>query len=514
MVKRYGCVLALCAALLSGCKLHIVAKRSDGATERSSGSGKAFVAARDSATSPATPQKPKIPTQTAPEIRQVAAADEDLQPGALLPAPERAALRLDDAIETALSQNPDLIAMRQAEGVSQAALGVAQTYPFNPFVQVRATPYQRDNFGRNGATYHYVILQQNLQLAHQQQFREDVACSQLNQVRWNIHNLELLNTAQTTRLYFTALYQRGIRDLTRSSADLNEQLLRISERQLEAGQITSSDVAIVRIDARSTRQQADLAEANYQTALLDLRRQLNVPLEEKIELAGDLVRFRWNSAHAAALAQSGSRGGGLELEPPEVDAPAGNELIRKIADVRPDILAARADVETAYSNYRLANAMRTPDLLIGPYYSRDDFGVTFLGFQGQMDMPVINSGKPLARQRAAEHQQRQMTWEQLQTRAELEAVATVDRYQRAHRLVEAARPNFADDLPKELERLEAQFKANEVDVLRIFQGRSSLINNRRAALDLLNELAQATAAVTAATGIPPKALVSEEGVAR
>ena len=66
----------------------------------------------------------------------------------------------------------------------------------------------------------------------------------------------------------------------------------------------------------------------------------------------------------------------------------------------------------------------------------------------------------------------------------------------------------------ELERLEAQFKANEVDVLRIFQGRTSLINNRRAALDLLNELAQATAALTAATAIPPKALVNEAETAQ
>jgi hypothetical protein len=97
----------------------------------------------------------------------------------------------------------------------------------------------------------------------------------------------------------------------------------------------------------------------------------------------------------------------------------------------------------------------------------------------------------------------------LQTRAELEAVAAADRYERARRLVEAARPDFQDDLPNELQRLEAQFKANEVDVLRIFQGRTSLINNRRAALDLLNELAQATAALTAATAIPPKALVSD-----
>ena len=58
----------------------------------------------------------------------------------------------------------------------------------------------------------------------------------LNTVRWNILQAELLNVAQTERLYFTALYQRGIRDLARASATLNDQLLTISERQLNAGQ--------------------------------------------------------------------------------------------------------------------------------------------------------------------------------------------------------------------------------------------------------------------------------------
>jgi outer membrane protein TolC len=189
-----------------------------------------------------------------------------------------------------------------------------------------------------------------------------------------------------------------------------------------------------------------------------------------------------------------------------------DDLIKRIADGRPDVLAARADIQTAYSNYRLANAMRCPDLLIGPFYQRDDFATVFVGLQAQMDIPVNNTGQPLAQQRAAEHGQRQMTWQQLQARAEIEAVASVDRYERARRLVEAARPGFSQDLPGELQRLEAQFKESEADVLRVFQARTSLIQSRRAALDLINELAQATAAVTAATGIPPTNLLAPNSV--
>ena len=515
MIKRYGSAIALGAVLFAGCKLNVVAKRPDAAIEGSFDAGRAVVARSGgrAKSPPPTPQKVQIATTAASEFRLVDANDDDLNPGELLPAPDPAALSLDDAIETGLVQNPDLIALRQNEGVSAAVFGVAQTYPFNPWVQVQVTPYQRNTEGGTGSTGHYVLMMQLIQLAHQQQFREDIACSQLNQVRWNIHQAELLNTAQTARFYFLALYQRGIRDLLRSNAELNQQLLRISEKQVELGQITGADVAIVRIDARSTRQQADLAEANYQTALLDLRRQLNISLEEKVELTGDLARFHWRSVHDAAVRQISPRSGGMELEVRGLEDRNDTDLIKRLAAGRPDLMAAHADIDTAYANYRLANAARTPDLLIGPYYQRDDFGTVFGGFRAQMDIPVVNNGKPLVRQRVAEHSQRSTFWEQLLARAEVDAITSVDRYERARRLVEAARPDFQDDLPQELERLEAQFKANEVDVLRIFQGRTSLINNRRASLDLLNELAQSAAALTAATGIPPKALASVSATA-
>ena len=87
---------------------------------------------------------------------------------------------IQSAVETALAQNPDLNSLRQAEGVGSATVGVAQTYPFNPFVQVRSTPYQRNTSGGSGPTFHYVLLMQQIQLGHQQQHREEAACAALN----------------------------------------------------------------------------------------------------------------------------------------------------------------------------------------------------------------------------------------------------------------------------------------------------------------------------------------------
>ncbi len=58
-----------------------------------------------------------------------------------------------------------------------------------------------------------------------------------------------MNVAQTTRLYFAAIYQRELRDLSQSLADLNEQLVGVIQRRQKAGQANSADVELARLQA-------------------------------------------------------------------------------------------------------------------------------------------------------------------------------------------------------------------------------------------------------------------------
>src|SRR5437867_12581018 len=104
-----------------------------------------------------------------------------------------------------LAQNPDLVEQRTVEGVGEVMLGVAETYPFNPWVQIQVTPYQRssDPLINDKPVNHYVLLMQQLQLAHQREHRTNAAAATLNGVRWNYVQAQLTNVAQTQRLYFT-----------------------------------------------------------------------------------------------------------------------------------------------------------------------------------------------------------------------------------------------------------------------------------------------------------------------
>ena len=57
----------------------------------------------------------------------------------------------------------------------------------------------------------------------------------LNQVRWNVVAAELTTLATTEKLFFTALYQRDLRDLAQRAATLNEELAADVERRFKVG---------------------------------------------------------------------------------------------------------------------------------------------------------------------------------------------------------------------------------------------------------------------------------------
>jgi len=449
---------------------------------------------------PAVPPQPLPPAASSSPGNPASAAEAIHVPPGRVARPFK--LSLEGAVEMSLAQNPDLTAQRYAEGVSEGALGVAQTYPFNPWLQVQVLPGSSNPTGEDDTTAHYVLLMQQLQLAHQRRHRTEAAAAMLNSVRWTFVMAKLANMAQTQRLYFAALYRQELAELADAMARITGESLGIAERQLAAGAITGADVAIARLEHDAARRQEQLADANYQTALLDLRRQLGLPLAAPLELAGRLSSSRWLSFSGPVPAWLKF----VEVDLAEVqDAPS---LARHLAEGRPDVSAAASDFAAARANLNLANANRCPDLIVGPYYARDDDSTTLWGLRAHIDLPVVNSGMPLVRQRMAELTQRRGMWEQLLTRATLEAETAIERYQRALTLTGTPGPAVGQE-PIELQKLEAQFRAGEVDLVRVVAARTSFLRARQTELDNLNELAQAAAGVVAATGLPPQAIVEQ-----
>lgn len=417
-------------------------------------------------------------------------------------------LTLEAAIQRALAANPDLLVVRSREPVAHAAYHVAKTYPFNPQFQTQVLPYTRDRNGNDAPVSQQHVIVQTFELAGQRRFRAGAAAADWQRVRGDIRAAEIISVAQTERFFFAALYQRDVRDLAQSLAKLNGDLVGVLERRVKAGQANSTDVALARLQAQSARRRLRLMEANYQTALMNLRNYLDLAEDAAVNLTGGWLDWEWRSVDDVLR---GTDYNALDGQTPSFktddDDRAFGPSVRRLVAERPDVAAARAAVSMARENLALAEAMRTPNLQIGPMWQRDDAATEFWGIQAQMDIPVVNTGTPLVRQRRAELRQQQITAAQLENRAGLEARAAFQRFERARRLVEQSRGEFARAIPDALKPFEDQFEAGQITLLQVFAAHSALVQSRQSFLDLVNELALAAADVTQTTGLPAQQLI-------
>ena len=398
-----------------------------------------------------------------------------------------------------MAENPDLITIRGTNNVGEAAVNTAGVYPWNPFIQGQflpnGRPYTPGSAGNaSGQSNYYIWVMQRFELAHQRQHREDSAIAALGQIRWNIQQAELLNVAQTERLYFAALYQRQLRELAADAETLSEQLGGVIERRFKAGLATSVQNINIQVAIRQTKRQRELADAAYQASLLALRQQLGMSTNTQIDVAGDLTNYEWFTVSSAACRISDS-------EPVVPDL-----LAQNLAEARPDVMAARSAISMAQANLNLARAVRVQDIQAGPIVDTADDGTRFIGFRLQRDIGVFNNGSALANQRRTEVQQQRLTYDQLKRRASNEAAAAIDRYERARQLAAAAAREATELPPPELEQVLGEFEAGNAEILDVVAVQNNLLQESRSYLDLLNEVALSATFVTQMTAIPPERL--------
>jgi outer membrane protein, heavy metal efflux system len=233
---------------------------------------------------------------------------------------------------------------------------------------------------------------------------------------------------------------------------------------------------------------------------------LNLPLDCPLALGQRLTDFVWAPVQ--------------DLDAPDPNHPAAacpQSLAASLVAARPDLMAASAGVSVAGANMLLSKAARVPDIQAGPIYETADDGTHYLGLRLQSDVPVWNNGTPLLNQRRAELQQQRLSYAQLRERAMLEAQTTIDRYERARRFVAKSAGDESlvagEAMPVELRQIMDQFAAGQAEVLAVFSTQNSLLQDRRAYLDLLNESAQAAANVVQAAALPPQRLALDRSTA-
>jgi outer membrane protein, heavy metal efflux system len=410
-------------------------------------------------------------------------------------------ISLQTALYGALTSNPDLVSLREGNPIapSPEAVEVARHFPttLNPTIWVDYRPItlippntfanQRTSaaeMGGHGGFYHwgqqyiYVSLRQPVELGHQTTHRYRIAQAAYNQQRWNVVQLELTTLVQTYRFFQTAAYRREKYQLAERLAEFNDRLARTLQQRFDAGQVPAADVTLARVESSGTRQQIKATRQDYLTALADLRNQIGIPEE-----AGNAVPL-----------------GEFTLPPyiPPVDEQA---MLQTALANRPDIHAAMAQVTGTRSAIDLAKGDRIPTPVIGPEYASDEAGIQYVGLVYITPLPIWNSGKPLLRQREAEHQRALIAAQQAQKRAIAQVRNAVARWNAATDLVNES-TGLTTELSKQVNDLEQLFDAGQTDLTRLMQARQRLIQLDNSRLDAVWAATQAQADLLLALGTP------------
>ncbi len=301
------------------------------------------------------------------------------------------------------------------------------------------------------------------------------------------------------RAYFDVLYKKGLLDLSRESSKLADDTAGVVDRRFNAGIATPAERITANVAARQARRRAELAEAEYQTALQSLRTALNLTGDESIAPSNNLQAYQWLPI-MEVLGQPSDGSNPMQAMADPKDA-----VFVDVAN-RPDVAVARLGVSVAEANRDLARANKIPNLTTGPSYERDESGTVFFGLQAQMDLPVWNTGGPLVHQRDAELQQQHITWRQTQLRAVSEASAAADRYQIVRKLwLEAPKSGNAEK--DDFKTISDAFENGQASILEVLTTRENLIQERQAYLDLLNQISQAAVDVVSALAVDPDRLI-------
>jgi len=410
----------------------------------------------------------------------------------------------------ALERNPDLMAATQSWPVSRAALEVAKRYPYAPTAQVQMAPSPREADGGTLKTLTQVTLSQTFELGGQRHHRWRSGVAQLDRTEWLIRQAAVSTVAETQRRFFTALYQRHLLDVRQSMAELNEKLLGVLQRRFEAGQASAADVALARIEARSTAQQAAVVQTKSVAALQNLRTQLGLDSDQRLGLDHGVDEVELLPPQVLELLAEQTS---PELDDADaVDRSRGSATFAELGAARPDVLAVKADLRWAQSQLNLARASLVPSVQLGPYFERDEGNTQFWGLVTQMKLgnAHTSNGTALVRQRQAEVRQRRVLLDQFAWKARLEIAAAARRYQQARRVVEPMGDDVAEQLLREVRRVQDLYAAGQVDLVRVFAARQAFLQFRTSRAEALNQLGQSAADLTAATGMLPAVLVTGE----
>ena len=258
------------------------------------------------------------------------------------------ALTLEEAVTTALKENPDLRALRLEAETAKAQLDKAELPLIsNPSVETYGSKKEKAPEEGSGRVTNYGIkLSQEFEVAGQRGIRIDVANKNLSKVSLDIADRERVLRYEVKSAYARALAAKERTGLTEEVVRVREDLLNLTKTKYQAGDASALEVNLAEVEAGKARSDLVAARQALEEAILGLQATLGGGSDDLPSVEGQLS--------------------------PDVTIVPDRGTLKAVISERPDIKAAAVDVEKSSRAAELVRREAIPNPSLGGFYNRDE----------------------------------------------------------------------------------------------------------------------------------------------
>jgi outer membrane protein, heavy metal efflux system len=383
-------------------------------------------------------------------------------------------ISLDEAVRRAARRPAVAMADADREAARSEATGARQPI-YNPELGVSAGP----KFSA-GSTFPSVevALAQTIELGGKRAARRDAADARVRVATEALDLAVLQAKLDAWRAFQLALTARARLETARDAEQLAAQVETAMRDSQTLGAGTQLQVNLTTAEVGRARHDRIDAENGYERALAELASVVGALPRERLEPRGELAAF-------PALVES------------------EDQVVARALRARPELAVARAEVDAARANARLAGGLARPDLTMGVSYGYEedpDFQAHTVLVSATIALPVRTrnqGGRAAAR---ARERRAEIDQSRLRTDVEREARLALQTYQRARDAVLGFDREVNERLHDNLELARQSFEAGKIDYFEFNVVRRELVNSRLAYLDAVAEAIEAWHALQRAIG--------------
>ncbi len=291
-------------------------------------------------------------------------------------------MTLEEAVEYALKNNPELQAFRLEEEIVKGQGAKAR-------LPLRSNPVVESNVARKGKsaveeedrqfTDYGVKLSQEFEIAGQRGVRISIAEKDLKRIGLEIRDRERILIYEVKDAFAKAIASKRKIELTKEVIRIQQELLDFTRSKFQEGDVSALQVNLAEVELSKAKRESLLAEREYRDNLLLLQGLLGLKPEQAFGVDGTLPSE--------------------EFSLPDKEQTIASSLSR-----RPDILAASEEIDSAKSAVDLVRREAVPNITVKGFYERDE-ARNIVGVEFSVPIPFFDRKQAERREAAVRAQQ-------------------------------------------------------------------------------------------------------------